>query len=127
MRDPELVREILEQILVAAQRIMRRFEPIQEPDDFLDSEAGIDRLDAIGMMLIAIGESVKHLDKITDRVLLKQYQQVDWSGAMGVRDVLSHHYFDLNADVIFSICRKRIPQLIETVETMIQDLEDGPA
>src|SRR5450756_2565435 len=106
MRDPELVREILEQIRMAAQRIVRRSMPIQKPDDFLDSDAGLDRLDAIGMMLIAIGESVKHLDKITDGLLLKRYTQVDWSGAKGVRDILSHHYFDLNADVIFTICQR---------------------
>lgn len=43
----------------------------------------------------------------------------------GVRDVLSHHYFDLNADVIFTICQRRIPQLIDTIEKMIQDLKDG--
>ena len=125
MRDPELVREILEQIRMAAQRIVRRSMPIQKPDDFLDSDAGLDRLDATAMMLIAIGESAKHLDKITDGVLLKRYPQIDWGGVKGVRDVLSHHYFDLNADVIFTICQRRIPQLIDTIEKMIQDLKDG--
>jgi uncharacterized protein with HEPN domain len=44
---------------------------------------------------------------------------------MGVRDMLSHHYFDLNADVMFTICRKHIPQLLGTVEKMLHDLEHG--
>jgi uncharacterized protein with HEPN domain len=65
MSDRELVNEILSQILVAASRIERRFASVGSSDDFLASEEGIDRLDGICMMLIAIGESLKNLDKVT--------------------------------------------------------------
>ncbi len=115
MFDSELAKEILNQILTAARRIERRYEDIHVPDDFLLSDAGIDKLDAICMMLIAIGENLKNLDKITDQKLLLQYPEVDWKGAKGMRDIISHHYFDLNAEVVFSICRDRIPGLIKTV------------
>ena len=47
MFDTELVEEILKQILTAAHRIERRSKDIFEPDDFLISDAGIDKLDAI--------------------------------------------------------------------------------
>ncbi len=39
------------------------------------------------MMLIAIGESLKKLDKITDGELLKKYPDIDWAGAKGMRDI----------------------------------------
>ena len=26
----------------------------------------------------------------------------------GIRDILSHHYFDLDAEVIFNICKKDV-------------------
>jgi len=74
------------------------------------------------MMLIAIGESPKHLDKITGEAILKAYPQVDWKGAKGVRDVISHHFFDINADVIFALCQDRIPGLIKTLTQMIEDV-----
>ena len=32
-----------------------------------------------------------------------------------MRDIISHHYFDLNAEVVFSVCEDRIPGLVETV------------
>ena len=67
MYDTELVREILTQTNGAAERVSRRFEPIQSVEDFTNSEAGMEKLDAICMQLIAIGESVKNLDKITLR------------------------------------------------------------
>jgi uncharacterized protein with HEPN domain len=118
MYDRDLVIEILEQILTAANRIERRFVDITNPDDFLVSEKGIDKLDAICMMLIAIGENLKNLDKITGGTILPQYPEMDWKGAKGMRDIISHHYFDLDAEVVFSICKDRLPGLIETVMKM---------
>ena len=118
MFDNELVHEILSQILASANRIERRCVGIVTPDDFLVSDEGIDKLDAICMMLIAIGENLKNLDKITSGTLLPQYPEVDWKGAKGMRDIISHHYFDLNAEMVFTICRERIPGLIITIQKM---------
>lgn len=115
MFDDELVKEILKQILTATTRIERRFKGIQTSDDFLLSNDGIDKLDAICMMLIAIGESLKNLDKVTDGKLLVQYPEIDWKGAKGMRDIISHHYFDLNAEVVFSVCKDRIPGLTKAI------------
>lgn len=52
MYNRELIHTVLSQILEASERIRRRFSVIQSPDDFLKSDDGIDRLDAICMMLI---------------------------------------------------------------------------
>ena len=122
MFDTKLVHEILTQILSAANRIERRCADIENPDDFLISDEGLDKLDAICMMLITIGENLKNLDKITDSTLLPQYPEVDWKGAKGMRDIISHHYFDLNAEIVLTICKERIPGLIETIKNMIATL-----
>jgi uncharacterized protein with HEPN domain len=81
MYDRELATEILSQILKATQRVLRRFEPIQSPNDFVLSESGLEKFDAICMQLIAIGEGLKNLDKVTDKKLLPNYPQVDWTKA----------------------------------------------
>ncbi len=120
--DTELLLEILNQILVAARRIERRFAGIQSPDDFLKDDEGLDRLDSIGMMVIAIGESVKQLDRITGEQFFRKYPEVDWKGAKGARDILSHHYFDLNAEVLYNVCLDHIPLLVKTIERMNSDL-----
>ena len=59
MYDPELVISILQQIQSAARTILERFQPISKVQDFTHSEAGKEKLDAICMQLIAIGESLK--------------------------------------------------------------------
>lgn len=55
MYDKDLIKEVLSQILTATRRIERRSSSISKPDDFISSDEGIDKLDAISMMLIAIG------------------------------------------------------------------------
>lgn len=120
--DRDLALEILYQILWSAQTIMKRFEPIQTAEDFVKSETGMEKLDAICMQLIAIGESLKNLDKVTKRSLLQKYQQVDWKKAKGIRDVISHHYFDLNAEAIFDVCKNHIERLSHTIKKIIKDL-----
>ena len=123
MYDVELVREILRQILGATQTITRRFAPITSPKDFVTSEAGLEKLDAICMQLIAIGEGVKHLDKVTEGTLFSRYPQIEWKRVMGMRDVLSHHYFDLDAEVVYSVCANHIEVLTQTIQVILADLE----
>lgn len=123
MFDREFVSEILSQILEASRRIERRSAAIRTADDFLANEEGIDKLDAICMMLIAIGESLKNLDKITEGKLLVTHPEIDWKGAKGIRDIISHHYFDLNAEIVFSVCMDRLPSLVEAVKQMQCEVE----
>ena len=124
MYDAELAKDVLRQILWSVQTIARRFAPIASPDDFVGSEPGLEKLDAICMQLIAIGESVKHLDKVTAGALLPGYPQIEWKRVMGMRDVLSHHYFDLDAEAVYSVCDTRIEELERTVQRMLADLDD---
>jgi hypothetical protein len=51
MPDSSLLRERLENVLEALERIPWRFADIQSADDFSRSEKGQDRLDAICMIL----------------------------------------------------------------------------
>ena len=125
--DRELLVERLMTLLQALERIPRRFVGIATPDDFLASDAGIDRMDAICMILIAAGEELKSIDRVTEGRLLSRYSNVMWRGAMGVRDVLAHGYFQVNAEQLFDICRNDIPTLIDTIRTMIEDIERGTA
>jgi len=123
MYDKALTVEVLSQILLAAHRIVRRFEKIETPDDFILSDEGQDRLDAICMMLVAIGESLKNVDKITGNSLLDKYPQVDWKSAKGIRDIISHAYFDLNAEAVYETCKNDIPVFIETINRIIEDIK----
>lgn len=114
--------EVLRQINDAAEKIMSRFVSIGSVADFTDTPTGIEKMDAICMMMIVIGESLKNLDKITERTLLPRYPDVDWKKAKGMRDILTHHYADINAEAVFYTCKEKIPQLNKTIREMIDEL-----
>ncbi len=123
MYDIELVKEILRQLLGSAHTIAKRFASINSSSDFVISESGYERLDSICMQLIAIGEGVKHLDQVTEGVLLSNYPNVEWKQVMGMRDMLSHHYFDIDEEVVYTVCLYHIEPLILTLKAMQEDLE----
>ena len=123
MHDRELCLEVLRQIEGAATKISNRFKVIHQASDFTDSPAGVEKLDSICMMLIVLGESLKNLEKITGGTLLSKYPEVDWKKAMGMRDIITHHYADLHAETVFYTCKRKIPPLLETVRKITQDLQ----
>jgi uncharacterized protein with HEPN domain len=74
------------------------------------------------MMLIWIGENIKALEKIGGQDLLKAYPEVDWKGAKGTRDILSHHYGDIDSEVIFYICQHHLASIKIAAQAMIKQL-----
>lgn len=123
MYDKTLVLEILQQISDAIKTIEKRFEPIKNINDFTETPQGMEKLDSICMLLIAIGESLKNIDKITDKKLFLDYTEVDWKGAKGMRDIISHHYFDIDAEEIYNVCDTKLSVLFKTIQIIIVDLK----
>lgn len=123
MYDMELVKDILNQVLDATQKVLARFSSIKSPDDFIASPEGMEKLDSICMQLIAVGESLKNIDKITNKTLLIKYPEIDWKGVKGLRDIITHHYFDIDADEIFLVCRDHIKPLGDAIKKIINDLK----
>ena len=51
------------------------------------------------------------------------YPEVYCKGVMGMRDKISHHYFEIDTDIFFRTIEEDIPQMIPIVEKMISDLK----
>lgn len=122
MFDKSLVGEILQNISWSIERIFLRSEKILSYEQFLDDEDGLEKLDSICMQLINIGEALKQIDKITDDRLLKRYSEVDWKSAKGMRDVITHHYFDIDAEVVFNVIQNKLPEMKDTIQKILNGL-----
>ena len=70
MCDKRLVLSEIGQIIETIDVVLRRTKDVQILNDFLLSESGMILLDSVCMKLIAIGESVKILDRLTYKDLL---------------------------------------------------------
>ena len=122
MSEQTLLGERLQLILEALERIPRRFANITTPDNFVSSQSGVDIMDSICMVLLATGEELKKIDHETAGTLFANYPQINWRGAIGLRDVLAHGYFQVDPEQLFAICQDNVPPLIETVKEMIRDI-----
>ncbi|MDD5091791.1 MAG: DUF86 domain-containing protein [Candidatus Wallbacteria bacterium] len=122
MSDHALAGIILNQISKAAGTILTRFSAVPSSDDFTSTPEGREKLDSICMLLIVIGESLKNLDKVTNSELLVKYSDVDWKKAMGMRDILTHHYSDVNPEAVFNTCRDKIPLLLAAIRRISADM-----
>ena len=118
----EMLLSTLEDIKYSLELILKRANNINSSDDFLKDEKGLQKLDSIAMRLSAIGEGFKNIDKLSNNQLLIKYPNIPWKNVKGIRDILSHHYFDLDAEVIFNICKKDANELLETTIKIIEEL-----
>ena len=111
-----MVYETLKNIEIAIERLEERNVQVHSVNDFLLSPWGMEKLDAACMVIIALGESVKTLDKLTEKKLLSTYPSIDWKKVMGARDVIAHHYFDVDAEEVFSIIKNDLEPLKKAIQ-----------
>lgn len=122
MFDRELAFNALQQIKTLVDTIGERTKKINDIDDFLCSPSGMVLLDAVCMNLIALGEAVKNLDKVSNGELLPCYPQLQWGSIMRMRDKIAHHYFEIDAEVVLLTIKEDIPLVKTIVEKMISEI-----
>lgn len=122
MHKREMVEAMLGKIEQAIERILDNSRSIDSYRYYLLSPAGMERLESTCMLLMAIGEGLKGVDKLTDKQLFIKYPDIDWKGAMGMRDIIAHHYFDLDAAVVFDVVKNCLPSMLATIKEIRKEL-----
>ena len=123
MCKSQIIETLLKKILQTVERILANSETITSPSFYLLTPSGMERLESTCMLLIAIGEGVKGVDKLTDKKLLSFYPEMDWKGVMGMRDIIAHHYFDLDAEIVYDVIKHDLPKLKDVLQQIIDDLK----
>ena len=121
MFDKQLASEVLRQILASVETTLDRFASVKTVGDFADTPAGMEKMDSICMQLIVLGEGLKNFDKVTNSSVLCRYPQIEWKKVKGLRDIITHHYTDINAEAIFDACKTKLPALKATLEKILTD------
>jgi uncharacterized protein with HEPN domain len=117
----EEITDYLEFMLESIELIESRFLKIAVPDDFVDSSNGSTFLDAISMRLQAVGESVRKIQKL-EPSFLNSYPEVEWDKIARFRDLISHHYNQIDHEIVFDICKVYLPKLKATLKKIRSDL-----
>ena len=110
-------------IIESIKIIKRRFDSIKTPDDFYANDRNLDLFDAICMRLQTIGESIKGINKIDNLLLPKFGDKNYWSSIIKMREIISHRYIDIDAEIVFDICRNEMDKLLIKSEAIMKSLE----
>jgi len=118
--------ELIKFILESIKHIKYRFKIISSIDDFFENEEGLMRLDSISMRLQSIGEALKNIDKRDKTLLLKIANKEYWSSIIKTREIISHHYINLDAEIVYFICKEKLDELenyVKKLENLIKEEE----
>ncbi|MFZ5375136.1 MAG: DUF86 domain-containing protein [Campylobacterota bacterium] len=118
--DKKNAQELLEFVAESIEIIKKRMKPIRTIDDFLDTEEGQEKLDSILMRIQSIGEATKNLNKRYAELLEKYKNNAYWSQIIKTREIISHHYIDINAEIVFDIAANKLDDLYLVVKTILE-------
>lgn len=113
---------LLFQIRTAILQLKEWNNNVQSSDDYYCSPDGMKNLAASCMLIEAIGESIKQIDKITEGNLLAKWPEIPWNDVIGIRNHIAHGYFDIDGDMVFDVVKNDLDSLLEAIEYFIENL-----
>lgn len=112
--------ELVDMMLDSIHVIQSRTSQIKSADDFLLTSDNTFLLDGICMKLIFMGESVKTIDRLSAGNLFPLFPSIPWKEIMKLRDIIAHHYFKIDVDVIYSTIKEDLPLLQDALAQIKQ-------
>jgi uncharacterized protein with HEPN domain len=72
-------------------------------------------VDAVVRNLEIIGEAVKNIPS----EILQNKSVIEWKQIARLRDLITHHYFNVKLTIVWDIVQNRLPQLGEAISELI--------
>ena len=92
---------------------------VQSTDEWTNSSSGMQNLAANCMLIEAIGEAVKKIEKRAGREFLNQRPEIPWQDVMSMRNHIAHGYFELDAAYVLSVIHNDLAPLLEAIDYLI--------
>jgi len=107
---------ILLSILETIDKIMLYTQDYKSAEEFYQNNRDFD---AAMMNFIVIGENV---GKLSDNFTEKN-KHINWNKIHGLRNIIAHHYFGINVDIVWQIIGQDLPKLKVDLNHLINMLD----
>ena len=107
------------QIKKAIEQLQDWNKDILNVDDYYSTPEGMKNLAASCMLIEAIGEGVKQIDKLTQSRLLDERPEIPWQDVIGTRNHIAHGYFDIDGDIVLDVIKNNLDELLAAINYFI--------
>lgn len=107
------------QIKKAIEQLQDWNKDIQNVDDYYSTPEGMKNLAASCMLIEAIGEGVKQIDKLTQSRLLDERPEIPWQDVIGIRNHIAHGNFDIDGDIVLDVIKNNLDELLAAINYFI--------
>ena len=109
------------QIKEAIKQLQDWNKDVQTVDDYYCTPEGMKNLAASCMLIEAIGEEVKLIDRLTQSRLLIERPEIPWQDVIGIRNHIAHGYFDIDGDIVLDVIKNNLDDLLAAIEYFIAE------
>jgi|SRR5712692_87269 len=78
--------------------------------------------DAVVRNLEIIGEAAKRLPEPVKAMM----PDIEWSKAAAFRDVIAHHYFGLNVNIVWDVVQNKVPAICKAAKSVLESTRNNP-
>jgi uncharacterized protein with HEPN domain len=121
----ELLLNILDNIKKSITTLYEWNKDVEDFSELPKSVSGMKTLSADCMLIQAIGEEFKKIDKYTNNQLLPLRPEIPWKQVKGMRDFIAHGYFDINIDFVEDVIKNDLKPLELAVDFFIEYLKSN--
>ena len=107
------------QIKKAIEQLQDWNKDIQNVDDYYSTPEGMKNLAASCMLIEAIGEGVKQIEKLTQSRLLDERPEIPWQDVIGIRNHIANGYFDIDGDIVLDVIKNNLDELLTAINYFI--------
>ena len=121
--DLEIIRETLSNIEKSVSLLKEWNANLESTEEWTSSPTGMQKLAGNCMLIEAIGEAVRKIEKRAGHDFLNQRPEIPWRDVMSMRNHIAHGYFELDESYVFSVIKNDLDPLNEAVKYLISEMD----
>ena len=119
----EILYDSLSQIRQAIINLQQWNEGIDSLNDLMKTPSGMQNMAGNCMVIMAIAEGFKKIDKVTNGLLLIDRPEIPWHQVFGLRNRIAHGYFDIDVEMIEEVIKNDLAPLLDATDYFLQKIQ----
>lgn len=122
LEQREVIEDCLLQIKEGIENLIKWNEEVKDMNELLMSSGGMQDLAGNCMIIMAVAEGFKKIDKLTEGQFLLLRPEIPWKQVFGLRNRIAHGYFDIDTEVITEVINNDLEPLLKATNYLLSQV-----